>query len=246
MILENEDCLSFLRRLPGNSVDLVVVDPPYFRISPEKWDNQWDTEEQYLRWCWDWTTELARALKPGGCLYVWGTTKTDTFLRYKLYTLNAMRDLVYQSWVIWSYDWGGRTKKNFARKHEDLLMYSKGQEFTFNADAVRIPYKMSSNIRERAKNNPLGKIPTDVWEKNNHTTSREYVNWHSTQKPLELLKRIILTHTEPGQVVLDCFSGSGSTAIAARECGREFVGCELDPTYHQKSLQRISEWFGDE
>ena len=94
MILENCDCIEFLKRIPDNSVDMVLVDPPYFRISSEKWDNQWETEEQYLRWCWDWTVEATRVLKPGGCFYVWGTTKTDTFLRYKLYTLNSMKDLV--------------------------------------------------------------------------------------------------------------------------------------------------------
>lgn len=245
MILENCDCIEFLKRIPDNSVDMVLVDPPYFRISSEKWDNQWETEEQYLRWCWDWTVEATRVLKPGGCFYVWGTTKTDTFLRYKLYTLNSMKDLVYQNWIIWSYDWGGRTKKTFPRKHEDLLMYSKGEKFLFNADDIRVPYKMESNIREGATNNPLGKIPTDVWEKNNHTTSKEYVNWHPTQKPLALLRRIIKANTKPGDVVLDFFSGSGSTAIATRECEREFIGCEIDSSYHQKSLQRISRWFGD-
>ena len=243
MILENKDCIEFLKGLPDSSVDIVLVDPPYFKISSEKWDNQWETEEQYLRWCWDWTVEATRVLKTGGCFYVWGTTKTDTFLRYKLYTLNAMKELHYQNWIVWSYDWGGRTKKTFPRKHEDLLMYSKGKDFMFNADAVRIPYKMQANIREGATNNPLGKIPTDVWEKNNHTTSKEYINWHSTQKPLALLRRVILAHTDPGDTVLDFFSGSGSTAIATKECNRNFVGCEIDPTYHAKSLERIDSWF---
>lgn len=122
-------------------------------------------------------------------------------------------------------------------------MYSKGDSFLFNADDIRVPYKMGTNIREGATNNPLGKIPTDVWEKNNHTTSKEYVNWHPTQKPLALLKRIILANTRPGDIVLDFFSGSGSTAIATKECGREFVGCEIDADYHQKSLKRIDAWF---
>jgi len=244
MILENEDCLTFLRRMPDNSVNLVLVDPPYFKVVNEKWDNQWKSEEEYLKWCWDWTVEATRVLKFGGCFYVWGTTKTDTFLRYKLYTLNSMKELVYRNWIIWSSDWGGRTKKTFPRKHEDLLMYSKGESFLFNADDIRVPYKMGTNIREGATNNPLGKIPTDVWEKNNHTTSKEYVNWHPTQKPLALLKRIILANTQPGDVVLDFFSGSGSTAIATRECEREFVGCEIDADYHQKSLKRMDAWFG--
>jgi DNA modification methylase len=124
-------------------------------------------------------------------------------------------------------------------------MYSKGKKFLFNADDIRVPYKMEVNIRKEATNNPLGKIPTDVWEKNNHTTSKEYVSWHPTQKPLALLKRIIKANTAPGDVVLDFFSGSGSTAIAAKECNRKFVGCEIDSSYYQKSLKRIDSWFCD-
>jgi site-specific DNA-methyltransferase (adenine-specific) len=245
LTLENCDCIDFLKRMADDSVDLVIVDPPYFQISFEKWDNQWKSEEDYLKWCFNCPVEATRVLKTGGCFYVWGTTKTDTFLRYKLYTLNAMKDLVYQNWIIWSYDWGGRTKKSFPRKHEDLLMYSKGKKFLFNADDIRVPYKMEVNIRKEATNNPLGKIPTDVWEKNNHTTSKEYVSWHPTQKPLALLKRIIKANTVPGDVVLDFFSGSGSTAIAAKECNRKFVGCEIDSSYYQKSLKRIDSWFCD-
>jgi DNA modification methylase len=180
-------------------------------------------------------------LKPNRCLYVWGTTKSDTFLRYKLDILNSFSDLVYQNWIIWSYDWGGRTKKTFARKHEDLLMYSKGDSFLFNSDDIRIPYKMKANVRKGVQQNELGKIPTDVWQKNNHTTSKEYVNWHPTQKPLELLQRIIRANTNKNDVVLDIFNGSGSTTIAAINEGRRFIGCELDKEYYDKSLVRIEE-----
>ena len=162
-MLKNINAIDFLQSLPDNSIDLAVVDPPYFKIVKNDWDNQWDTEEEYLSWCKSWTEEIERVLKPGRCLYVWGTTKTDTFLRYKLNVLNDT-SLTYQNWIIWHYDWGGRTKKTFARKHEDLLMYSKGKEFLFNADNVRIPYAMKTNVRKGAKNNPLGKIPTDVWQ----------------------------------------------------------------------------------
>ena len=148
---------------------------------------------------------------------------------------------MYQNWIIWSYDWGGRTKKTFPRKHEDLLMYSKGKTHTFNSDNVRIPYKMATNVRLGVQNNPSGKVPTDVWEKNNHTTSKEYAGWHSSQKPLALLERIILANTDPGDSVMDFFSGSGSTAIASLRNGRTFAGCEFDKNYYLKSLQRIKE-----
>jgi site-specific DNA-methyltransferase (adenine-specific) len=178
-------------------------------------------------------------MKPETCFYVWGTTKTDTFLKYKLNTLNEIPGAVYQNWIIWAYDWGGRTKKKFPRKHEDVLMYSKGKEFPFYSDDIRVPYKMAKNVRSGASNNPLGKIPTDVWTKNNHTTSKEYAGWHSTQKPIALLERIIKAHTKPGDVVVDCFSGAGSTMIACNNLGRDFKGCEFDKEYVDKSLERL-------
>ena len=121
---------------------------------------------------------------------------------------------------------------------------SKGKEFMFNKDDVRIPYILKKSVRKGKELNPLGKIPTDVWPKNNHTTSKEYAGWHPTQKPLELLERIIKAHTNQGDVVLDCFSGSGSTAIASINTNREFIGCELDEEYFTKSMERINELTG--
>ena len=288
--LKNKDCLKFLSELDDGSVDLVVVDPPYFEIVKNDWDNQWNSEDEYLDWCDKWTKECARVLKPGRCLYVWGTTKTDTFLHYKLNILNKLDNFFYQSWIIWWYDWGGRTKKNFARKHEDLIMYSKGKEFLFNADDVRVERAVKKNMALERKMSLLekkieshfdvlnkkdqkawetyrfnklkdhtewsdkletlkekntifqkGKIPIDVWQKNNHTTAKEYAGWHPTQKPIELLKRIILANTNEGDTVLDCFSGSGSTMIACELTNRNFVGCELDEEYYSKSLERREE-----
>ena len=227
-------------------------------------------------------------MKPGTCFYVWGTTKTDTFLKYKLNTLNEIPGAYYQNWIIWAYDWGGRTKKKFPRKHEDILMYSKGKDFTFNADDVRIPRKVKSNMNLKRKITLLsrklngerfshsdthswekynfhtlggpsahhdelrkllgkdaelasGKVPTDVWTKNNHTTSKEYAGWHSTQKPIALLERIIKAHTDQGGTVLDCFSGAGSTMIACNNTGRSFKGCEFESEYVEKSWERLKE-----
>lgn len=239
--LKNIDCMQLLSDISDNSIDLICVDPPYFKIVKNDWDNQWKTEQEYLDWCSQWTKECFRVLKPNRCFYVWGTTKTDTFLKYKLDILNNIEDAHYKNWIIWHYDWGGRTKKTFARKHEDCLMYSKGKEFLFNADDVRIPYVMKTNVRKGSSNNPKGKIPTDVWQKNNHTTSKEYAGWHPTQKPLILLERIIKANTDPGDIVLDCFSGSGSTMIAAKRTGRKFIGSEISKEYYDKSLERMKE-----
>lgn len=287
MRYENKDCLEFLKSLDDDSVDLVIVDPPYFEIIKDDWDNQWNSEQEYLDWCMEWTTECFRVLKPGRCFYVWGTTKQDTFLRYKLDVLNKQDNAHYQNWIIWHYDWGGRTKKNFARKHEDLLMYSKGKDFLFNADDVLEERAVKTNmalqrkmnlLKKKIDNTPFtdkdekswktysfdklepihyaiklqelqakntkfekGKIPTDVWKKNNHTTSKEYAGWHPTQKPVALLERIIKANSNEGDVVLDVFNGSASTTIACNKTNRTFWGCEFDKEYYDKSLKRIED-----
>ncbi len=287
MRYENKDCLEFLKSLDDESVDLVIVDPPYFEIIKDDWDNQWNSEQEYLDWCMEWTTECFRVLKPGRCFYVWGTTKQDTFLRYKLDVLNKQDNAYYQNWIIWHYDWGGRTKKNFARKHEDLLMYSKGKDFLFNADDVLEERAVKTNmalqrkmnlLKKKIDNTPFtdkdekswktysfdklepihyaiklqelqakntkfekGKIPTDVWKKNNHTTSKEYAGWHPTQKPVALLERIIKANSNEGDVVLDVFNGSASTTIACNKTNRTFWGCEFDKEYYDKSLKRIED-----
>jgi site-specific DNA-methyltransferase (adenine-specific) len=170
-------------------------------------------------------------------MIVFGTLKTDTFLRYKLNILNNIPNMVPQNEIIWSYNWGGRSKANFARKHEFAWCYSKGDDFLFNSDDIRIERKQKINIRT-GEEFEKGTIPTCVWEKNNHTTSKEYCNWHPTQKPLEILSRMIKGYTNEDDTVLDIFSGSGSTMIACQNTKRNFLGCELDTEYYTKSLER--------
>jgi len=245
MTLSNQDCLEYIKSIPDNSVDLVLTDPPYFIgfDGGKGWDSQWGSEIEYLEWCDKWTEECVRVLKPERMLVVFGTLKTETFLLYKLRTTDHNSALTPQNEIVWSYNWGGRGKNNFARKHEYAWCWSKGKQFLFNADDVRVERKVSKNLRT-GKAYEKGTIPTCVWEKNNHTTSKEYVNWHPTQKPLMILERIIKAYTNPGDTVLDIFSGSGSTMIAAAQSDRNFLGCELDKSYYDKSLERYRDLVG--
>ena len=278
-MIENKDCLEYLKTLEGESVDLVLTDPPYFIgfDGGKGWDSQWKSEDEYLDWCKEWTEECARVLKPERMMVIWGTLKTDTFLRHKLEILNDIPNLYSQNEIIWSYNWGGRIKNNFARKHEYAWCYSKGKEFLFNADDVRVERKVKSNMnsskkflkefKDKFKSENDGKepsredvakakqsgemkpavmfdkgtIPTSVWQKNNHTTAKDYCGWHPTTKNIELLERIIKAYTNPGDTVLDIFMGSGSTMIACNKTGRLGKGCELDEEYYRKSLDRIQE-----
>lgn len=243
-MIAQSDCLDFLSSLGDDSVDLVLTDPPYFIgfDGGKGWDSQWKDEIEYLQWCEQWTNECVRVLKPNRMLVVFGTLKTDTFLRYKLETTSTHSNtLIPQNEIIWSYNWGGRTKSNFARKHEYAWCWSKGQSFLFNADSVRVERKLKNNPRT-GQPFERGTIPTCVWEKNNHTTSKEYVKWHATQKPFLILERLITAYTNTGDTVLDIFSGSGSTAISADNTDRDFIGCEFDKEYVELSRKRRADW----
>ena len=270
MILENKDCLKYLSTIEDESVDLVLTDPPYFIgfDGGNGWDSQWKSEDEYLNWCKLWTNECVRVLKPNRMLVVWGTLKTDTFLKYKLDILNSYESMYGQNEIIWGYNWGGRAKTNFARKHEYTWCYSKGKDFLFNDHDIRVERKVKKNmnlekklmkeykekypnakkeeITEYKKNYidsktlfTQGTIPTCIWEKNNHTTSKDFIGWHPTTKNLDILERIIRAYSNEGDNVLDIFSGSGSTAVASLRCGRKFSGCEIDEEYYEKSLSRI-------
>ncbi len=242
--LFHADCLNILDNIQSESVDLVIADPPYFEIINEAWDHQWAGEQAYLEWCKNWTEQCIRILKPGGSLYIWGTTKTNTFLKYKMEILDQISNIHYENWIIWAYDWGGRTKKTFPRKHEDLLGYSKlGAQKKWYPQQIEVERKVKMNIRT-GKPHANGKIPTDLWESdiwkmNNHTCSKEFCNWHPTQKPIDLLQRIILAHTKENDKIFIPFLGSGNDAIAAIRLNRNVIGTEKSSEYYQKMIERI-------
>ena len=235
----NSDCLKFLSNLENNSVDLIITDPPYFIgfDGGKGWDSQWENESDYLQWCSEWIKECSRVLKKNRMLIVWGTLKTETFLKFKLQT-SKLKELEPQNEIIWSYNWGGRSKFNFARKHEYAWCWSKGENFLFNSDKVLQERKLKKNMRT-GENYEKGSIPTSVWEKNNHTTSKDYIGWHPTTKNLEVLERMILAYSNPEDKILDIFMGSGSTAIAGIRNNRKIIGCELDKEFYNKTLERI-------
>ena len=244
--LECEDCVSFLANRPDESADLVIADPPY-NIGFDGgcgWDRV-RPESEWVDWCLEWTRECARVLRPGRMLVVWGTLKnSNQFLKYRIAVDEddeLGRLLVPENEIVWSYNWGGRSKRNFARKHEYAWCWRKaGEELLFNADDVRVERKMKTNPRT-GQAFSKGTIPTCVWEKNNHTTSKDFCGWHPTTKNVDLLRRMVRAWTNPGDLVVDPFSGSGSTAIAALREGREFAGCEISPEYVARSMARIEQ-----
>lgn len=245
--IKNEDALDFLMKLDDNSVDHVNCDPPYNigYDGGKGWDS-FPSEEEYLDWCKRWITECARVLKPNRMMCVWGTQKTDLFFRLKLEVLNKVEGLVSQSAIHWSYNWGGRPKDNFAHKFESAWCYSKGKDFYFDRTNIEVERKMKMNIRT-GKPYDNGTIPTTIWEGNLTTNSLEAKEsrFHPTVKPQFVLQRMIYAYTREGDTVLDCFSGSGSAALACIHTNRNFVGCERDKQYYAKSLERLAVYTED-
>ena len=255
--ISNKDCLEYLKTIRDNSVDLVLTDPPYnIGFDGGKgWDSYWKHDREYVRWCMEWTKECIRVLKKNRMFVVWGTLKTEGFLLYKI-ALNHTKGIYPQNEIIWSYNWGGRGKDNFARKHEYAWCFSTGKKFLFNGDDVRVERKVSKNLRT-GKDYTQGTIPTCVWckqpfenlhvptcvmEKNNHTTSKDYCGWHPTTKNIEILERIIRAYSNENDLILDPFMGSGSTAIACKLSNRDYIGCELDKVYIRKARERIKSY----
>ena len=240
--ITKKDCLKYLETIPDNSIDLIITDPPYFIgfDGGEGWDSQWKTERDYLKWCNHWTNHLVRVLKPNRMMIVWGTLKTDTFLKYKL-MLSLFDELRSQNEIVWSYNWGGRTKNNFARKHEYAWCYSKGDNFLFNDNEIRVERKVKKNLRT-GKDHTQGTIPTCIWEKNNHATSKDHCGWHPTTKNLEILSRMIKAYSNENDTILDIFMGSGSTAIACKLTNRNYIGCETNNNYIKLSKERIDSY----
>lgn len=242
--LEQADCLDFLGSLGDGEAGLVIADPPY-NIGFDG-GRGWDRprpESEWVDWCVEWTRECARILAPGRMLVVWGTLRGgNQFLRYRL----AVDDdpelaglLVPENEIVWSYNWGGRSRRNFARKHEYAWCWRRaGADLLFHADDVRVARKMPRNPRD-GKVFSKGTIPTCVWERNNHTMSSDFCGWHPTTKNIDLLRRMVRAWTNEDDLVVDPFSGSGSTAIAALREGRRFAGSELDGEYVDRATERI-------
>lgn len=244
--LKNCDIFDFLKGIPDESIGLVIADPPYnIGFSGDKdWDKK-RNEEEWIEWCLSWTRELARIIEPGRMIIVWGTLKdSNQFMKYKIAVdedSELSKILVPDNEIIWSYNWGGRSKGNFARKHEYAWCWHKaGAPLLFNDGDIRVERKVKKNLRT-GEAYSQGTIPTCIWEANNHTRAKDFCGWHPTTKNLDVLTRMILAYSNPDDTVVDPFSGSGSTAIAALRAGRSFLGCELDEEYFEKSIERIQE-----
>ncbi len=251
------DCIELFERLDPGGVDLVFADPP-FNIG-YRYDVYHDerTDEDYLRWSRRWMDGVRRALKPDGAF--WLAIGDEYAAELKLI---AQRDCGFtcRSWVVWYYTFGVNCKRMFSRSHTHLLYFVVDpKRYTFNADdlAVRVP-SARQLVYADVRANPTGRLPDNTWilrpQDARGSFAPEHDTWyyarvagtfkeregfHGCQMPEQLLGRIIRCCSNPDELVLDPFCGSGTTPAVAKKLGRRWIGFELSADYVARINDRL-------
>lgn len=225
------DAISVMRDFPDDIVDLVIADPPY-NLGKDYGNNKdlkaWSEYESFTR---DWLNEAIRIIKPTGSLYVFMGVR---FISSLFCMLEDDFKLIFNGWITWHYTQGMGRKRGFSPRHEDILYFTKSENFTFNLDDVRVPQKYF-----RKRNNMNGANPGDVWQFSHVHYCSDEREEHPTQKPEALMERIILASSDEGDLVLDPFVGSGTTCRVANVLNRKWIGIDLNPEYVQMSERRL-------
>ena len=237
------DALEALKTLPDNSVDLIFADPPYnigknFNGKIEKWD----TEENYLEWCYEWLDLCIQKLKPNGSFYVMTATQ---FMPY--FDIHLRKKLTILSRLVWSYDSSGvQAKKYYGSMYEPILFCVKDKNnYTFNTNDILVEAKTGAKRKliDYRKAVPTvynsEKVPGNVWEFSRVRYRMDEYENHPTQKPISLLERIIKASSNEGDLVLDPFSGTFTTCYVAKELNRNSIGIELQDEYVKIGLRRL-------
>lgn len=243
------DCIPWLESLRDESVDLIFADPPY-NINKAEWDS-FESQEHYIEWSLRWLRPASKVLKPTGSLYVCGFSEILADLKHP-----ASRFFKGCKWLVWHYKNKANLGNDWGRSHESILHFRKSDRFRLNVDAVRIPYgnhtlkypshpQAESSQYGSGKNrdnwvpNPLGAKPRDVIEIPTTCNGMGEKTPHPTQKPEELLRRLVLGGSNEDDVVLDPFSGSGTTLVVAQQLGRRWLGCEAKVEYNEWAVRRL-------
>lgn len=230
-------------QIPDKSVDLIFADPPYnigkdFNGRKDKWNS----DEAYLDWCYKWLDLCVQKLRDNGSFYVMSATQNmphfDIYLRDKIHIMSR---------IVWYYDSSGvQAKKYFGSLYEPILFGVKNKKsYTFNADDILVETKTGAKRKLIDYRKPVPtvynskKVPGNVWEIPRVRYRMEEYENHPTQKPSVLLKRIIRASSNPGDTVLDPFSGTFTTSFVAQQLGRKSIGLEIEEEYVKIGLRRL-------
>lgn len=229
------DAIEEMSTFPDGCVDLLIADPPY-NLGKDYGNNRdaktWSEYESFTK---RWLAQATRVLKPTGSIYVFMGVR---FISKLFLIMEGEMGLHLNGWITWHYTQGMGRKTGFSPRHEDILYFTKTENFVFNLDDTRIPQKY---FRER--NNMAGANPGDVWEFSHVHYSNPERQAHPTQKPEALIERMIRASSNVGDLILDPFVGSGTTCHVAQVLGRRWIGIDVNPEYIAMSQQRIESVF---
>ncbi|MBO9309798.1 MAG: site-specific DNA-methyltransferase [Chloroflexi bacterium] len=237
----NGDSLQVLAQIPDNVVDMCFADPP-FNLGKKygAYKDQRATEE-YLAWCEQWLRELVRVTKPSGSIFVHNIPK---WLTHYAGILNRIAH--FRHWIAWD-AMSAPLGKTLLPAHYGILFYSKQAKGTKFFE-VRAPHKTCRECSAFLKDyggkkdqmHPFGMLVSDVWTDIHRIRHNKRRDPHPCQLPIHLLERLILMTTDEGDLVLDPFLGTGTTAIAAKRLGRHYIGIEIDPLYAQIARDKLA------
>lgn len=242
------DCLETLKTIPDGSIQLIVCDPPY-NIQMADWDSRGD----YLEWAAEWLREAERVLSKSGNLAVFGGLQYQAEagsgdLITLIQHMRGASKMLLANLIVWNYPNGMSAQRFFANRHEEIAWFGKTKKYYFDLDAVREPYDEETkkaylkDKRLRPESVEKGRNPTNVWRMSRlNGNSKERVG-HPTQKPREVISRLVKALSFPGSTVLDFFAGSGVTTRVSAELGRHSISCDRDPDYLQFIDQQFSDW----
>ncbi len=237
------DSLEIMQKMKENSVHLIFADAPY-GIGKDFGNNsdKWDSVESYISWCKEWIDACMRVLNENGTMYFMTATQHMPYL--DIYVSEKYNVLCR---IVWTYDSSGvQSKKMYGSLYEPILMINKSPKsgYVFNYQDILVEAKTGAKrgLIDYRKDPPqpysMEKVPGNVWDFSRvRFKMSEYEN-HPTQKPEALLDRIIRASSNPGDIVLDPFSGSFTTSAVANKLGRNAIGIELNPTYFEIGIRR--------
>jgi site-specific DNA-methyltransferase (adenine-specific) len=251
------DSIEWLKTLKDESVDMIFADPPY-NIKKADWDT-FESHEEYIKFSMKWIEQSSRVLKPNGTLFICGFSEILADIKHP-----GSRFFKSCRWIVWNYKNKANLGKDWGRSHESILHFRKSKNFTFNIDEIRIPYsehtlkypthpqaetsqygkgKKDNHIWEP---NPLGakpkdvlEIPQDLIEVPTTCNGMGEKTPHPTQKPEELIRKLILASSNIGDIVLDPFCGSGTTPVCSQQLQRKWLACDLSEQYLDWAIKRI-------
>lgn len=250
--IHHANALSVLGGLGDECIDLVYIDPPFGtghdQVLQRKKDGEIisvilfeDPNRNYVEWLASHMHAIHRVLRPSGTVYL----HLDHHWVHRAKVM--MDDQVFGAKnflneVVWAYDFGGRGKRCWPKKHDSILVYAKeAGKHVFNWDDIeRIPY-MAPGLQKDPARAEAGKVPTDVWWMSIVGTQAKERNGYPTQKPVKLVERAIRASCPSNGWVLDCFAGSGTTGQAALNTGRQFILADVSPTAIDVMKERFKE-----